>query len=142
MTKRIAIVGSRDFQNLALVRRLIQSVPADAVIVCGGARGVDRVAAGEAAAMGRTTVIHVAQWDAEGRSAGFRRNARLADDADAMVAFWDGRSRGTPHAVHGQAGHARVRVRRLHHRRRRNQGGTRCEPLNRLSRSARCATRR
>ena len=99
MTKRIAIVGSRDFQNLALVRRLIQSLPADAVIVSGGARGVDRVAAGEAAAMGRTTVIHVAQWDAEGRSAGFRRNARLADDADAMVAFWDGRSRGTPHAV-------------------------------------------
>ena len=36
-----------------------------------------------------------ANWDRDGRSAGPLRNARMADYADAVLAFWDGKTRGT-----------------------------------------------
>lgn len=36
-----------------------------------------------------------AQWDRYGRSAGPRRNRVMAEYADALLAIWDGKSRGT-----------------------------------------------
>ena len=40
-----------------------------------------------------------ADWDTYGKSAGYRRNQLMADNADALVAFWDGQSRGTGHMI-------------------------------------------
>lgn len=41
-------------------------------------------------------VIHFpANWDKHGKSAGHIRNAEMAKYADALVAFWDGKSKGT-----------------------------------------------
>ena len=38
-------------------------------------------------------------WDRYGRGAGFRRNTEMAEHADALVAVWDGASRGTKHMI-------------------------------------------
>jgi hypothetical protein len=43
--------------------------------------------------------MHPAQWDTYGRSAGYRRNEAMADAADSLIAFWDGRSKGTKHMI-------------------------------------------
>ncbi len=38
-------------------------------------------------------------WDIHGKSAGHIRNAEMADYADALIAFWDGKSRGTANMI-------------------------------------------
>lgn len=40
-----------------------------------------------------------AEWERYGRSAGFRRNAQMAANADALIALWDGKSHGTKHMI-------------------------------------------
>jgi hypothetical protein len=40
-----------------------------------------------------------ADWNRYGKSAGFRRNVEMSNHADALVVFWDGKSRGTQHMI-------------------------------------------
>ena len=43
--------------------------------------------------------IYPAQWKKFGKRAGYRRNEQMAEVADALIAFWDGSSRGTKHMI-------------------------------------------
>ena len=49
---KIAIVGSRTFENLQLVRDIVAALPANSIVVSGGAPGVDTVAVRAAEARG------------------------------------------------------------------------------------------
>lgn len=40
-----------------------------------------------------------ADWKTHGRSAGPRRNREMANYADALIAIWDGESRGTKNMI-------------------------------------------
>ena len=40
-----------------------------------------------------------ADWDKYGKAAGYKRNEEMARNADALIAFWDGKSRGTKHMI-------------------------------------------
>ena len=40
-----------------------------------------------------------AEWEKHGKAAGYKRNARMADNADGLLAVWDGESRGTKHMI-------------------------------------------
>ena len=111
MTERkyeyVAIVGSRDYPRMENVHSYIASaklnVPGDGtvrtVIVSGGARGVDSVAVAFAAAHGIPAIEIPANWNIDGKAAGFIRNAIIVDLADRVVAFWDGKSNGTKHTI-------------------------------------------
>lgn len=93
---RIAIVGSRTYPRMDLVIDYVaRDLPENAVVISGGARGVDTVAVAEARACGMETVVHKADWDTHGKKAGFLRNQTIVDDAHAVVVFWDFQSRGT-----------------------------------------------
>lgn len=108
---KIAIVGSRNFSNLALVRAFVQELPRDTEIVSGGGRGVDTVAVEEATALGMPTKVFPAEWEKYGKAAGFRRNIDIVSYADEVVAFWNGESRGTKHAMElARMGHRRLTV--------------------------------
>jgi predicted Rossmann fold nucleotide-binding protein DprA/Smf involved in DNA uptake len=96
---RIAIVGSRSFARLELIESYVKGLSSDAVIVSGGAPGVDSAAAGAAQAAGRAVMVLEADWQQHGRSAGPMRNAQIVANADRIVAFWNGRSRGTLNTV-------------------------------------------
>ena len=37
--------------------------------------------------------------DVHGKKAGYLRNVDMAEYADALVAFWDGKSKGTGHMI-------------------------------------------
>jgi len=95
---KVAIVGSRDFEELSLVHDFVAKLPPDCTVISGGARGVDRVAAVAAKMRGLRLIEHPADWS-KGRGAGFARNTLIAQECDLMVAFWDGGSRGTAHAM-------------------------------------------
>ena len=43
--------------------------------------------------------VFPANWNKFGKSAGFRRNEQMAEVADALIAFWDGKSHGTKHMI-------------------------------------------
>jgi predicted Rossmann fold nucleotide-binding protein DprA/Smf involved in DNA uptake len=96
---KIAIVGSRDYPNLQQVSQYVQTLPNYTVIVSGGARGVDRTAEQAARRCGLETDIYPADWNRYGKSAGYRRNAEIVAACDVVVAFWDGKSRGTSHTL-------------------------------------------
>jgi hypothetical protein len=48
LPKVVAIVGSRDFKDLEKVRAFVRSLPPNACVISGGARGVDQAAEAEA----------------------------------------------------------------------------------------------
>lgn len=97
---RWAIIGSRAYRDLEAVRQVIRLFPArGTVIVSGGARGVDQTAAAEARRIGLPVIEYLADWGAHGRAAGMLRNRLIVGNADAVIAFWDGKSRGTEMAI-------------------------------------------
>lgn len=95
MIERVAIVGSRAFLDLSLVRAFVAGLPDGTVVISGGAKGVD--AAAEAAARARGLYVESIRpkWAEFGRAAGAIRNWQIVQKADRVVAFWDGVSRGT-----------------------------------------------
>jgi len=96
---RVAIVGSRGFRNLERVRAYVRSLPPETVVVSGGAVGVDRAAEAEARACGLGVDSWTPRWRKWGKGAAFIRNMAIARNCERMVAFWDGESRGTRHAM-------------------------------------------
>lgn len=96
---RVAVVGSREFINLGLVIEFVTGLPENAVYISGGARGVDQT--GEIAADHRklSKVIHKPVWHRPDGSydvgAGMKRNDVIINDADVVVVFWNGTSKGS-----------------------------------------------
>ena len=90
------IAGSRSIFRYSIVARAIEKSKFEITeVVSGSARCVDRL--GE-----HWGIIHdvpvkrfPADWNNYGKSAGFRRNNEMAKYADALIAVWDGESKGT-----------------------------------------------
>lgn len=103
MTERVGIVGSRDYPDMKAVVEYVASLPKSTLIVSGGARGVDRAAVGKAKRMGLATWVFTPNWKREDGSvdmgAGYARNHKIVRSIDRLVAFWDGRSKGTAHTI-------------------------------------------
>jgi hypothetical protein len=97
---KVAIVGSRHFPEMERVTQFVQRLPAGAIVVTGGASGVD-AAAGQAAREKALGLIKLPPRFEETTdpSASGRRNQELVDSADVVVAFWDGSSQGTRRTV-------------------------------------------
>lgn len=77
------------------MNRLLQNISDEISIVCGTARGADRLGEKYAKEMGFHVAYFLADWERYGKAAGYIRNKEMAQNADALVAFWDGESRGT-----------------------------------------------
>jgi hypothetical protein len=67
-------------------------------VVHGGASGIDSAAGWYFATHKRVTVFE-AEWDVHGKAAGPIRNKEMADYADALLAIWDGKSKGTKNMI-------------------------------------------
>lgn len=96
---RLAVVGSRTYQNLPHVRRYVMAQPPGTIIISGGARGVDREAELAAYLAGFEVQIIFPDWKGLGKDAGYLRNLDIVRQADQVVVFWDGFSRGTSHVL-------------------------------------------
>ncbi len=100
--RRFVFSGSRGWFHREPVRRALRSLPEGAVVVTGGARGLDAVAELEASRLGFEVEVFEADWDRFGRSAGHRRNEEMISlpGVEALNAFRSrGRSPGTDGAV-------------------------------------------
>lgn len=96
---KIAIVGSREWAWPEMVQAYIQSLPKDTVIISGHARGVDRYAETFAREAGLEVISFPADWDKHGHKAGLLRNTTIVENCDKLVAFWDGKSKGTQDSI-------------------------------------------
>lgn len=102
---RVIIAGSRSFCNYGLLREHCQALLQEkmrthkVIIVSGHARGADALGERFAKEFGLPVELYPARWNALGKAAGMIRNAQMAKVADALIAFWDGHSRGTEHMI-------------------------------------------
>lgn len=109
---RIIIAGSRDFNDHNKLNVSMREILGDRnfdvdkiVIVSGTARGADKM--GEQFAENKELGIKrfPADWDGLGKRAGYVRNADMAKysvsdgNIGMLVAFWDGKSKGTKHMI-------------------------------------------
>lgn len=79
----VLVAGGREFADRPWMERQIDAIIARNAgstvrIVHGGARGADRLAGEVAAERGLEVGVFAADWDRHGRSAGYRRNERMA----------------------------------------------------------------
>lgn len=102
---RVIIAGSRDFGDYVMLckhcdRLLSQKVAThQIVIISGAARGADTLGERYAHERGYAVEKYPADWNRDGKAAGPIRNAQMAKVADALIAFWDGNSRGTQNMI-------------------------------------------
>ena len=68
-------------------------------IVSGTANGADKLGEKFAKENGYPIKQFPADWDKNGKGAGYIRNAQMAEYADALIVFWDGKSKGTKHMI-------------------------------------------
>ena len=97
--KKIAVIGSRNYPHLDAVERYVSSLTKDTMLVSGGAAGVDITALNTARKVGLHYKTILPEWDKYGKVAGFRRNLLIIAEADLVMAFWDGKSKGTKHSI-------------------------------------------
>lgn len=88
---RIAIVGSRN----VVVDNLKNYLSIDDEIVSGGAKGVDSCAQDYARKHGLKLTEFLPDYQKYGRAAPIIRNKLIVEYSDKVIAFWDGKSKGT-----------------------------------------------
>lgn len=97
---KLAIIGSRGFQNYSLlIKELDPKKDKITLVISGGAEGADTL--GEKWARGNKipTLIFPANWNKFGKRAGYIRNEDIIKNCDCCIAFWDGVSKGTAHSI-------------------------------------------
>lgn len=88
---KIAIIGSRGLT----IEDLCEYIPKGVTeIVSGGAKGVDSSARSYALAKGIKYTEFLPEYEKYKKGAPLKRNLQIIDYADAVIAFWDGKSRG------------------------------------------------
>ena len=94
------ICGSRGINDYnELTRAILLSKFVVTTVVSGGARGVDRMGEEWARYHGLPVERFLADWEAHGKRAGYVRNEQMAGESEAVIALWDGISRGTRHMI-------------------------------------------
>lgn len=97
---KMIIAGGRDFKDyevMSNVLRLFQKQIDE--VVSGDAAGADTLGARWGEEHNIPVKHFPADWDHYGTQAGYIRNAQMADYADGVICFWDGKSKGTKHMI-------------------------------------------
>lgn len=102
---KVIIAGGRSFADYELLTTKCdallkqKSTTLDIVIISGTAKGADSLGERYALEHGYAVEHFPADWKKYGRAAGKMRNAQMADIANALIAFWDGKSSGTKNMI-------------------------------------------
>ena len=95
-TVRVLVAGSRSITAFDLS----PYIPSDCgLIISGGAKGIDTVAEQYAAAHKIECRVYKPDYARFGKAAPLKRNDEMVEQADMVIAVWDGKSRGTKHTI-------------------------------------------
>ena len=93
---RVAVIGSRGLQ----VKNLEDYLPPETTeIISGGAKGIDSCAREYAQQHGLKLTEYLPEYSRYRRAAPLKRNITIIENADLVLAFWDGVSRGTKYVI-------------------------------------------
>ena len=93
---KVAVIGSRNIE----VKNLGDYLPENTTeIVSGGAKGVDLCARDYAEKNGIKLTEFLPDYARYRRGAPLKRNIRIIEYADTVLAFWDGKSSGTKFVI-------------------------------------------
>lgn len=108
---KVLIAGSRSWSDYTHIRQVMDDVMDMQVeigdpiteVISGTASGADQLGERWAAARNLTISRYPANWNRDGRAAGYIRNKEMVDSldpkCDMVVVFWDGESRGSQHTI-------------------------------------------
>ena len=100
---KLIIAGGRNFTDYKKLCEFCDHVlqdQTDVEIVSGAYyRGADKLGEQYAKERGCNRKQFPADWNKFGKAAGPKRNLQMANYADALIAFWDGKSKGTKHMI-------------------------------------------
>lgn len=98
---KVILAGSRNIIDEFTVMCCADSIYFEKIdeVIGGGARGVDSFAPLLAERRQAKYVEFKADWGRLGKKAGYLRNLQMGAYADALIAVWDGKSRGTRHMI-------------------------------------------
>ena len=100
----VAVIASRDFNDYESLSRILKALlhkhgPC-VTIISGGARGADSLAERFCDENNVDKIIFKPNKLMSNYGyACYLRNQQIIDKCDAVIAFWDGKSRGTKHAI-------------------------------------------
>ena len=93
---KVAIIGSRNLVNVEISKYIPENT---AEIISGGARGIDTLAEEWAEKNGIPKTIIKPEYERFKRGAPLKRNEKIVELADVIIALWDGKSRGTKFTI-------------------------------------------
>ena len=99
---KVIIAGGRNFDDFNKLCQVCDEFLQDqnkVEIVSGAYKGADLLGERYAAKRNYPIKQFPADWRRYGKSAGLKRNTEMAAYADALIAFWDGESKGTKHMI-------------------------------------------
>jgi hypothetical protein len=88
---RVLVTGDRNWSNKDIIREVLKKYPTDTILINGGARGADSIAAKIGKELGFKVETFKADWGAYGRAAGPIRNRKMLREGkpDVVEAFHD-----------------------------------------------------
>jgi hypothetical protein len=95
---KVAVIGSRDFNDYEEVKQTLSTINIT-LLVSGGAKGADTLGERYAKEHNIETKIFLPDWEKYGKKAGFLRNTDIINEAELIIAFWDGQSKGTKDSI-------------------------------------------
>lgn len=95
---KLAVIGSRSFKDYELMKPILIKWKIEE-IVSGGAKGADTLAERFADEHKIKKVIFKPDYAKHGKKAPLMRNRQIVDYVDRVIAFWDGKSRGTKYTI-------------------------------------------
>ena len=93
---KVAIIGSRNLVNVEISKYIPENT---AEIISGGARGINTLAEAWADKNGISKIIIKPEYEKFKRGAPLKRNEKIVELADVIIALWDGKSRGTKFTI-------------------------------------------
>jgi len=102
---KIIIAGGRNYNNYEKLKTEVDKLLAiiktktEITIITGGANGTDAMGKRYAIEHGYKHEEYNADWNRYGSYAGPLRNKEMANNADRLIALWDGKSRGTSNMI-------------------------------------------
>lgn len=105
MIYKIVIGGCRYYNNYTAFTKIVDICLSkiknekEIVILSGHCSGVDKMAERYAEENRYKLEVYPAQWEKYGKSAGPKRNEIMVKNSNAVIAFWDYKSRGTKNLI-------------------------------------------
>jgi hypothetical protein len=94
----VAVIGSRNILDGRIIESALSGYVATK-IVTGGAVGVDSIGMEYAKKNNIELLVFLPEYEKYGRGAPLVRNKKIVESCDIVLAFWDGKSKGTKNTI-------------------------------------------